>query len=454
VSWKRIEQRLLQSKRLSDPVVWLLFLWVLFIVYATLLPFDFSASADMVQMRVHRIWSQPLKGGSWADVQGNVLLFVPLGLLLATAAARRGAGFIVVVFLCMCTGALLSGSVEVLQLFAPSRTSSFIDLVTNSFGATVGAIIGWPWQRLVWPVLSVRLRQLITSRPLGVCAVAIGTAFFMAGLSPYLFRLGARDVKAATHRAQLIPFGRKVAEPIRSAKPLNWTAELLAWSLAGSVFALAARESRVRGAKAVGSAVGASVILCLAIETCQLMIPARDVDMTSIVLALLGSAAGAAVVMRLGESDARRFIEPAIAIWFVAALCALWNPPQFGLPEPPYWRMERVVPFWSYFFSRGLADLADVIGQVLIFIPLGALLAARTNRQTFVWTAVIGLLLGVVVETGQAFLPGRTADISDAISAAGGAAVGFAVWRSCEWMRNSSVGAMRYRIGRPTALRS
>ena len=42
-----------------------------------------------------------------------------------------------------------------------------------------------------------------------------------------------------------------------------------------------------------------------------------------------------------------------------------------------------VVPFWSYFDSRSLADLADLIGQVLVFMPLGALLAARSWRQSF-----------------------------------------------------------------------
>ena len=80
--------------------------------------------------------------------------------------ARRGMGIIVVVAVAMCTGAFLSGTVELAQLFAPRRVCSFIDLVTNSFGATVGAIIGWPWVRLVWPVLLVRLRHAIISRPL------------------------------------------------------------------------------------------------------------------------------------------------------------------------------------------------------------------------------------------------------------------------------------------------
>ena len=82
-------------------------------------------------------------------------MFVPWGVLLAAALARRGFGFFLAVAAATCSGAFLSGSVEVAQLFAPWRTTSVIDLVTNSFGATVGAVIGWPWVRLVWPFVSV-----------------------------------------------------------------------------------------------------------------------------------------------------------------------------------------------------------------------------------------------------------------------------------------------------------
>jgi VanZ family protein len=353
----------------------------------------------------------------------------------------------------MCTGAVLSASVELLQLFAPQRTTSFIDLVTNSFGATLGAIAGWPWARLVWPDLKVRAPHLIGARPLSACALAIGVALLIAGLSPFWLKPAPRDVKAALKAAQWVPFGISVDGQARAAKPLNWAAELLTWTLAGGFFALAGRESRLPRIKAIAWAISAAGVLCLAIETCQLALPQRDVDATSVVLAILGSSAGALIVMRFGEDDPRRLIMPALFVWCVAVIFTYWNPPEFSSPERPYWRLERVVPFWSYFFSRTLADLADVIGQVLIFIPLGALLAARTNRQSFVGAVMIGLALGIVIEVGQAFLPGRVADISDAISAAGGAAVGMALWRWGERIRTSSAGVARYHVGRRAGYR-
>jgi VanZ family protein len=187
--------------------------------------------------------------------------------------------------------------------------------------------------------------------------------------------------------------------------------------------------------------------LSLANEAIQVVIPSRVVDMTSVALALMGSALGAAAVARSAAEDARRWINPALVIWGLAVVLAAWNPPSFTWPVPPLWRLERVVPLWSYFRSRRLADLADLVGQVLVFVPLGAVLAARSWRQSLPGAVLIGLAVGAVLEIGQVFLPGRTADVTDVLSAAAGAGLGLALWRWGEWARTSSMGVARYRVG-------
>ena len=59
-------------------------------------------------------------------------------------------------------------------------------------------------------------------------------------------------------------------------------------------------------------------------------------------------------------------------IWgFVVALSA-WTPPSFAWPQAPFVRPERFVPFWSYYVRTSVEDLADLFGQVLAFVPLGA----------------------------------------------------------------------------------
>jgi VanZ family protein len=87
-----------------------------------------------------------------------------------------------------------------------------------------------------------------------------------------------------------------------------------------------------------------------------------------------------------------------------------------------------------------------VIKQVVVFAPLGALLAARSWRQSFFGAALIGLALGVVLEIGQVFIPGRTSDLTDALSAGAGAGLGWVLLRWGRALPTSPQGAARYRV--------
>jgi len=414
-----------------------------------MLPFDFSASSDLIRSRLQRIWERPLRGlgGSWRDVFSNVLLFVPWGLLLAIWRTGRGSSWMATLASAVLSGLCLSGSVEVVQLFSPGRITSFVDLVTNTFGSIVGAFVGWSLARWVWPVAAIRIRQLLMARPLAACSLAVAAGLVIAGVCPSYVKTGGRGMTDSLRTAGWVPFGPSLGGPTPGSKACLWGAELLTWTLAGGLFALAAREKGCQIVQAMIWAVALGGGLTLAIEATQIVIPGPDVDLTSVVLALFGSTLGAAAVARSAGGDARHWIMPGVLTWGVAALLAAWNPPAFTWPVQSFWRPEMLVPFWSYFGSRSLEDLADVIGQAVIFVPLGALLAARSWRQSFLATTLSGLGFGIVLELGQVFLPDRWADVSDAISAAGGAALGFALWRWGESTRTSSMGVTRHRIG-------
>lgn len=418
--------------RPNSALFWLV-VWGLFIVYATMLPFDLSASGEQIAVRLRLLWERPWSVRSRADAVGNVLLFLPWGFLLAVGRAGRGTSFVAALILALLSGAILSGSVEFTQLFAPSRYPSVIDLMTNTIGSVAGALVGWPIGRWVGPIASIRIRQLIGSRPLAGCALATAAGLVIA-------RLGVSALKAVMTRARPIPPGLR--EELWSG-----TGELLTWTLAGGLFALAARESGRRGSGALSWAVAVSGGLSLAMEAVRFVLPGPEVKMTSVFLAVLGSGIGAATVVCTASRDAHRWITPALVIWGLAAALAAWDPPRLTWPRPPFWRPEWVVPFWSYFATRRLADLADLIEEVLTFAPMGALLAARSWRWSFLGVALIGLGLGAVLEIGQLFIDGRTTDLTDALSAAAGAGSGLAVWRWGESLLRSSEGAVRYRVG-------
>jgi glycopeptide antibiotics resistance protein len=445
--WIRLRAPRMMSRPPLAPT--LLLLWGVFIVYATMLPFDFTATGELIRSRVHRLWERPLRGsgGSWHDVYSNILLFMPWGFLLAIWRAGRSSSWLAAVAWALLSGACLSGFVEFVQVFAPERYTSFLDLATNTLGSVVGAVIGWPLSRWIWPIASVRIRRLLLSRPVAACALAVMVGLLVADLSPTYVRHEEHATAAKLKRVQLIPFGLLSGErPLEAA--LRFSAETLTWTLIGGLLVLAARESGRDGVRAVGSAVALAGCLSLALEVTQLVVPGRVVDGTSVALAVVGSALGAITVTQSAKRDPRRWITPGLAVWCVATLLAAWSPLRFAWPDPPFWRTEMLVPFWSYFGSRNLEDLTDVVGQAMVFLPLGALLAAQSWRQTFLGTILIGFGLGLLLESGQVFLPDRSADMSDAISAATGAGLGLALWRWGEFARNSSMGVTRYRVGR------
>jgi len=77
------------------------------------------------------------------DLAINVLAYVPFGALLAFALHPFARGW-TVVLLALLAGALLAGTIEAMQSFLPTRISSNLDLLTNSAGALLGALIAAP----------------------------------------------------------------------------------------------------------------------------------------------------------------------------------------------------------------------------------------------------------------------------------------------------------------------
>jgi glycopeptide antibiotics resistance protein len=436
----------------------LLACWILFIVYGTTLPFDFSASRRLVVTRIAHLRAHPIqRGGLLGDVVSNVFFFIPYGYLLGCRRAGRGGSLAASTIFAAATGALLSGTVEVIQLFSPRRTPSFVDVATNTFGAFVGAIVGWVWMRRIWPIASVRIRQALVTRPLAGCAAVAAIGLVIAGIAPAPAAVRRAAALNESPAAKQVAFGSFASKAWGTMDSSLSVRDMLTWVLAGGIFLMAAREkARSSGARriAVGAAVALAAAACvaLAIETLHLALSGRVQSATSIVLNLSAAAVGTGIVGVFSKpGEERRWATPAILIWGVVLIITAWHPWQFQWPQRPYWRLERVVPFWSYFFSRSFEDVADVVGTSLFFMPLGLLLAARSWRQSITGACVIGLLFAFFLEVGQAALPLRTADITDVLSAAAGTGAGVILWRWGVSVRTSSQGSVRYRVPQPTS---
>ncbi|MDR2111537.1 MAG: VanZ family protein [Candidatus Accumulibacter sp.] len=162
------------------------------IVYASLHPFSgWRASGISPFVFLEAGWPR-----YWTlfDLSINVAAYVPFGFFLAQGieerASRRRASLIA----CAC-GALLSFAMESIQSYLPSRVPSSVDLLCNSLGACLGAMLScWCGKYFFARVLRAQQRFLISIPRAEYGLVLIGL-WLLTQLSPETLLFGAGDLR-------------------------------------------------------------------------------------------------------------------------------------------------------------------------------------------------------------------------------------------------------------------
>lgn len=118
--------------------------YLFLILYASWFPFSGWRNSGLsplafLNWEVPRYWTA-------FDVAVNVVGYIPLGVLLVFALWPRMRGPLAML-LAVAGGLLVSGAMEAVQTFLPSRVPSNLDFVTNGLGCALGAL---------WGALSVR----------------------------------------------------------------------------------------------------------------------------------------------------------------------------------------------------------------------------------------------------------------------------------------------------------
>ena len=113
---------------------------VILIAYATLYPYEFSFPSQFSWSGVDEIFR--FLQAPWStfpsDVFNNSLLFAPFGFVLADWLKRKAIRIPLAILIIGLLSASLSFTVETLQTFLPSRSSSLSDIVLNTSGALLG----------------------------------------------------------------------------------------------------------------------------------------------------------------------------------------------------------------------------------------------------------------------------------------------------------------------------
>ncbi len=134
-------------------------LWVAWLLYMTLTPDNTPNTNTLVPFRDHAralrcvLTACPQSAASlralFVDLLGNVAVFIPLGVGLAALLHRPPrsqrvvslAEWRAVLVLCILGGALLSATIETVQLTIPTRAADLTDLALNSLGTALGAAL-------------------------------------------------------------------------------------------------------------------------------------------------------------------------------------------------------------------------------------------------------------------------------------------------------------------------
>ncbi len=127
----------------------LLAAWIALIVYASLYPFagwhwpPGATMSELLRLQWPRYWIG-------FDIASNLAGYLPLGFLVYLAAWRRSLSALLAMLAAVAAGALLSGTMEVVQNLLPRRVPSLLDAALNVCGAAIGAALAVCCDALGW----------------------------------------------------------------------------------------------------------------------------------------------------------------------------------------------------------------------------------------------------------------------------------------------------------------
>ena len=401
----------------------------LFVVYATLLPFQFTTDREMLAAKREWINWNPLvmvtgEPTPVTDLVMNVAFFVPLGFIAFHGQRRRATRS--AVLRAAVVGFALTTTVEALQFFTPSRNPATSDVFTNTLGATLGALLA----ALFRIRLEDKLRRGVTvwraREPLLPVLGGYGLLVTIAAVVPF-------DLAPSVQRSNV-----PCAPPASIARrPLDWaealqTAIRMRRSGSGDLC-----MSRLRPGRAVPvfSDAGRRGGLAVALEL-RSAGPSRSVD-ARCAAALSGGRLGVLAAMALGSGRRRDSGGVGRRGVRVSLRCGARAVPVRSRPaghaQPITY--TALIPYSSYYFKANIAAVADLLEGLLAYLPLAFVLAqmrakgGRGDRRDDL--AVMGscALYAFILEVVQLGLPRRHPEVSDVLTAALGAGLGAYAWR-------------------------
>jgi len=356
-------------------VRWLTLLCVVLVTHGSLHPWRFEWPAWPGGAWAHMVYQSSWWTGL-GDVVGNVVLFVPVGVLGLLALddtrlrpALRGA-------LVLCSGVAFAFALQVVQIFVPARDAALSDVVWNALGLVIGLLLA-------------RAARSVTARGAMRAGSALRVPMLMVGLWlalewwPFVPTIDWQHVKDALKPLLLAPRWN------------GWRAIEVALSLA--VVAQLVRDCAYR------SVLLAGIVALAALG--KLFISGQSLSLSHAV----GWVAGLLAAAALWRIPERRAVH--LAVWLALAWFTLDELRPFtpaASSRPFHW-----IPFVALLEGSLIANTAALTWN-LFWLGAVMLLARQLGARAGALTLALGLW-ALLLEGAQTWLPGRVADITPAL---------------------------------------
>ncbi|OGB05383.1 MAG: hypothetical protein A3G29_10435 [Burkholderiales bacterium RIFCSPLOWO2_12_FULL_64_99] len=420
--------------------IWIFLLYVLFVIYGSLVPLRFVDRGWTDAMEAFRnIPFLDLGIHSRADWVANFLLFIPLTFLAGLVLNGSAGTFrrvLIAGMLTLSAWALAVG-IEFTQLFFPQRTVSQNDILAEGLGGIVGTALHFlagvkvhAWLDGFWRAQQAQDRASILLRSYLLILLVFNVMPLDLTLSPVeMFH------KWKEGRVIFIPFyGLKDGWSITLYGLLT---DLLIWAPVGALWALQA-------ARTFRQIFWLGLLAAAGIEALQLFVYSRTTDVTDVLLGACGALGGALLLRRTRPSWPtiasliQRHWFAVWGAWAVLLLCVFWFPFHFRVADLSGADVAAAftrVPFYTYYFGSEFHAINELLRKVGFFLPAGLILGFAASLSVKVSPGMVRLHLGMlallafVVEFGQLALPGKVADVTDAVLEFGGAWLGYQIAR-------------------------
>lgn len=423
------------SKKAS--VVWWWLFYVVFVIYGSLLPFEFvplPLGAAWTKFLATELLDVGVHGrGDWVS---NGVLYVPVGFLTFSILLGRGEVWAKVLALVGATAFVfaLAVAVEFLQLYFPGRTVSLNDLIAEWIGGLFGTFAAAYWGKQFWRLISAWRHQALPS--LASYSLRMYSALYILfSFFPFDFILSVAEFR---EKYLSTSWGWFIAPDFLGNGLLAVVIKVVAEGVAA--LPLGVLLARMRPAVSQNQGWVAGLVLGSALEIGQFFVFSGLAQGISVLTRAFGVAFGVHLahqrsVFNLGHM--RRLLHRHVLALFVAYLIALmaihgW----FGHELRDWdsidrsWTATQFLPFYYHYFTTEQAALVSVVAVAMMYAPMGLLTWATYSVPLFAFVAT--LFLATIFESSKLFLDGLHADPTNILI---GATTAWLVRRALRFLR-------------------